>query len=106
LDYLKRVARQRPALQRRLFEEAIGDFRNRAPADIGGTGDRHQIGHQRQRRLAVASREGGKHTFIFVAARGGCEREPPEILLKADLAVEILDQPSPPYWIEIERIDQ
>ena len=106
LDDIERVARQRAALQRRLFEEAIGDFRNRASADIGGTGDRHQIGHQRQRRLAVGAGKGGEHTFIFVAARSGRKREPFEILLQADLAVEILDEPSPPHRVEIEGIDQ
>src|SRR6202790_1629381 len=33
-------------------------------------------------------------------------REPLEILLEADLAVEILDQPPPPNRIEIEGVDQ
>src|ERR1700676_4959789 len=79
LDLLKRIARQRAAFQGRLFEEAIGDFGDRASADIGGAGNRHQVGHQRQRRLAVGAREGGEHTLIFVA-RSGREREPLEIL--------------------------
>ena len=83
---------------------AISD--DRAPADIGGAGDRHQIGHQRQRRLAVGAGERRQHALIFVAAGSGRERQPLEVLLQADLAVEILDQPPPPHRIEIERIDQ
>ena len=35
----ERVARPRAALQRRLFEEAVGNFGNRGTADIGGAGD-------------------------------------------------------------------
>ena len=106
LDQLERVARQRAALQRRLFEEAVGDLRDRAAADIGGAGDRHQVGHQRQRRLAVGAGQRGEHALIFVAAGSGRQRQPLEILLQADLAVEILDQPPPPDRVEIERIDQ
>ena len=68
LDDLERVARQRAALQRRLFEKAVGDFGDRAAADIGGAGDRHQVGDQRQRRLAVGAGKGGQHALIFVAA--------------------------------------
>ncbi len=48
-------------------------------ADIGGTGDRHQIGDQRQRGLAVGAGECGEHAFIFVAAGPGREREPLDI---------------------------
>jgi hypothetical protein len=36
LDQRERIARQRAALQRRLFEKAIGDLGDRAAADIGG----------------------------------------------------------------------
>ena len=106
LDDVERVARQRAALQRRLFEEAVGDFGNRASADIGGAGDRHQVGDQRQRRLAVGAGERRQHALIFVAAGRGRERQPLDIVGEADLAVEILDQPPPPHRIEIERVDQ
>ena len=77
---LERVARQRAALQGRLFEEAIGDFGNRAAADIGGAGDRHQVGDQRQRRLAVGAGQRGEHALIFVAAGRGRQRQPLDIL--------------------------
>ena len=106
LDGVERVARQRAALQGRLFEKAVGDLVDGAAADIGGAGDRHQVGHQRQRRLAVGAGQGCEHAFIFVAAGRGRERQPLDILGQADLAVEILDQPPPPYRIEIERLDQ
>ena len=106
LDDGKRVARQRAALQRRLFEEAVGDFGDRPSADIGGAGDRHQVGDQRQRRLAVGAGQCGQHALIFVAAGRGGERQPLDIVGEADLAVEILDQPPPPDRVEIERVDQ
>ncbi len=106
LDGFQRVARQGAALQGRLFEEAIGDFRHRAAADIGGAGDRHQIGDQRQRRLAVGAGQRCEHALIFVAAGAGRQRQPLDIFSQVDLAVEILDQPPPPYRIEPERIDQ
>ena len=89
-----------------MFEEAVGDFGNRAAADIGGAGDRHQVGHQRQRRLAVGAGKGCQHALIFVAAGRGRERQPLDVLGEADLAVEILDQPPPPDRVEIERVDQ
>ena len=80
LDDGERIARQRAALQRRLFEEAVGDLGNRAAADIGGAGDRHQVGHQRQRRLAVGAGKRRQHAFIFVAAGRGRERQPLDIV--------------------------
>ena len=102
----ERVARQRAGLQRRLLEEAVGDFGDGAAADIGGAGDRHQVGDQRQRRLAVGAGQGCQHAFIFVAAGRGRERQPLDVLGQADLAVEILDQAAPPHRIELERLDQ
>ena len=106
LDDVERVARQRATLQRRLFEKAVGDFGDRAAADIGGAGDRHQVGHQRQRRLAVGAGKRCQHALIFVAAGGCRERQPLDVLGEADLAVEILDQPPPPDRVEVERVDQ
>ena len=76
LDQIERVAGQGAALQGRLFQETVGDLRNRSPADIGGAGDRHQIGHQRQRRLAVGAGQCREHALIFVAGRSGRERQP------------------------------
>ena len=70
-----RVSRgSRAALQRRLFEKTVGDFGHRTAADIGRAGDRHQVGHQRQRRLAVGTCERGQHALIFVVASS---RSPP-----------------------------
>ena len=106
LDDAKRIARQRSALQGRLLEETVGDFGNRATTDIGGAGNRHQVGDQRQRRLAVGAGQGGEHALIFIAARRGGERQPLDIRRQVDLAVEILDQPPAPDRIEAERIDQ
>ena len=80
LDDGERVARQCAALQRRLFEEAVGDLGNRAAADIGGAGDRHQVGDQRQRRLAVGAGKRRQHALIFVAAGRGRERQPLDVV--------------------------
>ena len=106
LDDRERVARQRAALQCRLFEEAVGDFGNRPSTHIGGAGDRHQVGDQRQRRLAVGAGKGCQHALVFVAAGRGGERQPLDIVGEADLAVEVLDQPPPPDRVEFKRVDQ
>ena len=106
LDDGERIARQRAALQGRLFQEAIGDFGDRAPADIGGACNRHQVGHERQRRLAVGAGERRKHAFVFATSGSGCERQSLDVLDQADLAVEILDQPPPPDRIEPKRVNQ
>ena len=103
---VERVARQRAGLQGRLFEKAVGDFGDRAAADIGGAGNRHQVGDERQRRLAVGAGERCQHALIFVAAGRGRKRQLLDVLGEADLAVEILDQPPPPHRIKAERIDQ
>ena len=100
------VARQRAGLQRRLLEEAVGDFGDRAAADIGRARDRHQVGDERERRLAVAAGECREHALIFVAAGRGLQRELLDVLGEVDLAVEILDQPPPPDREKLQRVDQ
>ncbi|MGY3652683.1 hypothetical protein ACVWW2_007974 [Bradyrhizobium sp. LM4.3] len=70
------LARQRAALQRRLLQEAVGDLGRGAAADIGGAGDRHQIGDEGQRGLAVGAGQRGQHALIFAAGRRSCGRQP------------------------------
>ncbi len=100
------VARQRAGLQGRLLEKAVGDFGHGAAADIAGARDRHQVGDERQRCLAVAAGERGEHALIFVAAGRGLQGQLLDVVGEADLAVEVLDQAAPPHRIELQRVDQ
>ena len=106
LDDGRGVAWQRAGFECRLLEEAVGDLGHRAAADIARACDRHQIGDERQRGLAVAAGKGCKHAFIFVAAGRGLQGQLLDVVGQADLAVEILDQAAAPYRIELQRVDQ
>ncbi len=56
LDQRARVARQpRRRIERRLFEEAVGDLGDRASADRGDAGDGKQIGDERMRGLWIGT---------------------------------------------------
>jgi len=90
LDDAERVARHAAPLSVDCSRKRSA-IRNLAPADIGGAGDRHQIGDQRERRFAIRAGKGREHAFVLGAAGDGRDRKPFEILLQADLAVEILD---------------
>src|SRR5213595_2309464 len=43
--------------ERGLFEKAIGDFSDRAPAERVNAGDRQQVGHKRMRTLWIGAGE-------------------------------------------------
>ena len=107
LDQRAGLARQpRRRIERRLFEETVGDFGDRAAADRGDAGDREQIGDQMMRRLRIGAGERGEHALIFLRAVGGSERHLIEIVLERGFAVEILDQAALPHRRQIERGDE
>lgn len=90
LEHGDRLARQRAALQRRLLQETVGDLGRGAAPDIGGAGDRHQIGDEGERSLAVGAGERGQHTLIFAAGRGGRGRQLLQIFSRLILRLKSL----------------
>ncbi len=107
LDQRAHVARQLGAdAERGLFEEAVGDFADRAAADRVDAGDRQQIGDQRMRALRIGAGERRQHALIFRARIVAAEHQSVEVLRQIGLAVEILDQPPLPGRRQIEPGDQ
>ena len=100
------VRQARARAERRLFEKAVGDLADRAPADRADAGDREQIGDQRVRALRIGAGERRQHALIFRPLLRGDHREAFEVVRQIALAVEVLHQPALPRRREFERADQ
>src|SRR5262245_28464201 len=104
--YSGRFGQARAAAERRLFEKAVGDLPDSAPAHGGDAGNRQEIGDERVRGAKILAGERGEQALVLGAALCGTEAQPVEILRQTSGAVEILGEATAPGRRQIERFDQ